>query len=110
MDNESFFKMPKILFMDKYKGLSAEAKLLYCLMLDRMQLSAINGWCDKNGEVFIFYTIAETSEMLGCGHDKATRLQRELVKHNLLCRKYQGKGKPAKLYVLSMPKISTDPP
>ena len=105
-----FFKMPKVLFTDKYKGLSAEAKLLYGLMLDRMQLSAINGWCDKNGEVFIFYTIAETSEMLGCGHDKATRLQRELEEHNLLRRKYQGKGKPAKLYVLSIPKISTEPP
>ena len=104
MDNESFFKMPKVLFTEKYKGLSAEAKLLYGLMLDRMQLSAINGWCDKNGEVFIFYTIAETSEMLGCGHDKATRLQRELVKHNLLRRKYQGKGNPAKLYVLPIPK------
>ena len=90
--------------------LSAEAKLLYGLMLDRMQLSAINGWCDKNGEVFIFYTIAETSEKLGCGHDKATKLQRELEKHNLLRRKYQGKGKPAKLYVLTVPKISTEPP
>ena len=92
MDNEAFFKMPKVLFTDEYRDLSAEAKLLYGLMLDRMNLSAVNGWCDKNGEVFIFYTIAETSEVLGCGHDKATRLQRELVKHNLLCRKYQGKG------------------
>ena len=110
MDNESFFKMPKMLFTERYKALSAEAKLLYGLMLDRMQLSAINGWCDKNGEVFIFYTIAETSEVLGCGHDKATRLQRELEKHNLLRRKYQGKGKPAKLYVLTVPKISVEPP
>ena len=75
--------MPKVLFTDEYKDLSAEAKLLYGLMLDRMQLSAINGWCDKNGEVFIFYTIAETSEVLGCGHDKATRLQRELEKHTI---------------------------
>ena len=110
MDNDTFFKMPKVLFTDEYKGLSAEAKLLYGLMLDRMQLSAINGWCDKNSEVFIFYTISETSEVLGCGHDKATRLQRELVKHNLLRRKYQGKGKPAKLYVLTVPKISVEPP
>ena len=110
MDNEAFFKMPKVLFTNEYKDLSAEAKLLYGLMLDRMQLSAINGWCDKNGEVFIFYTIAETSEMLGCGHDKATRLQHELVKYNLLRRKCQGKGKPAKLYVLTVPKISVEPP
>ena len=110
MDNETFFKMPKVLFTDEHKDLSAEAKLLYGLMLDRMQLSAINGWCDKNGEIFIFYTIAETSEKLGCGHDKATRLQRELEKNNLLRRKYQGKGKPAKLYVLTVPKISAESP
>ena len=110
MDNEVFFKMPKALFTERYKGLSAEAKLLYGLMLDRMQLSAINGWCDKNGEVFIFYTIAETSEVFGCGHDKATRLQRELEKYNLLRRKYQGKGRPAKLYVLSIPKTSIRAP
>ena len=51
--------MPKVLFTEAYKDLSAEAKLLYGLMFDRMQLSAINGWCDKNGEVFIFYTIAK---------------------------------------------------
>ena len=99
-----FFKMPKVLFTEKYKDLSAEAKLLYGLMLDRIQLSAINGWCDKNGEVFIFFTIAETSEILGCGHDKTTKLQRELEKYNLLRRKYQGKGRPAKLYVLPIPK------
>ncbi len=48
--------------------------------------------------------------MLGCGHDKATRLQRELEKHNLLRRKYHGEGKPAKLYVLTVSKISTEPP
>ncbi|MGN0467232.1 MAG: replication initiator protein A [Acutalibacteraceae bacterium] len=98
--------MPKVLFTDEYKALSAEAKLLYGLMLDRMQLSTINGWCDKNGEVFIFYTIAETSEKLGCRYDKATRLQRELEKYKLLRREYQGKGKPAKLYVLTVPKTS----
>ena len=103
---EAFFKMPKVLFSGEYKDLSAEAKLLYGLMLDRMQLSAINGWCDKNGEVFIFYTIAETSEMLGCGHDKATKLQRELEHHNLLYRKHQGMGRPARLYVLPIPKTS----
>ncbi|MGN1443857.1 MAG: replication initiator protein A [Acutalibacteraceae bacterium] len=108
MNNKAFFKMPKFLFSDEFKDLSAEAKLLYGLMLDRTQLSAANKWCDKNGEVFIFFTIAETSEALGCGHDKATRIQRELVKHKLLHRENQGKSKPARLYVLSVPKISVE--
>ena len=35
---------------------------------------------------------------------EVTRLQRELEKYNLLRRKYQGKGRPAKLYVLPIPK------
>ena len=110
-DQFSFYRIPKILIQaPEYKDVSDGAKILYGLMLDRMQLSAINGWCDKNGEVFIFYTIAETSEVFGCGHDKATRLQRELEKYNLLRRKYQGKGKPAKLYVLTVPKTSAEPP
>ena len=55
MDNEAFLKMPKVLFADEYKDLSAEAKLLYGLMLDRMNLSAINGWCDKT-ERSLFFT------------------------------------------------------
>lgn len=109
MNNESFFKMPKVLFSEKFKNLSAKAKLLYGLMLDRKQLSTVNNWCDKNGEIFIFFTIAETSIILGCGHDKATRIQRELVKHTLLRREYQGKGNPARLYVLPVPKTSVEP-
>lgn len=110
MSNESFFKMPKVLFSENFEGLSAEAKLLYGLMLNRTQLSAVNNWCNKNGEVFIFFTIAETSIILGCGHDKATRIKRELVKHILIRREYQGKGKPARLYVLPVLKISVEPP
>lgn len=30
--------------------LSADAKLLYCLFLDRMGVSARNGWKDERGE------------------------------------------------------------
>lgn len=108
MNNEAFFKMPKVLFSEKYADLSAEAKLLYGLRLDRTQLSAVNNWCDKNGEVFIFFTITETSTILGCGHDKATRIQRELVNYKLLRREYQCKGKPARLYALPVPKTSVE--
>lgn len=64
MNNEAFFKMPKVLFSENFKNLSAEAKILYGLMLDRTQLSAANNWCDKNGEVFIFFTITETVVLL----------------------------------------------
>ena len=56
----SFYRIPKVLFTDeRFKGISAEAKVLYGLLLDRMALSAKNGWMDKNGRVYIAYTIED---------------------------------------------------
>lgn len=68
----TFYRVPKALFTNsKYKAVSAEAKLLYGMLLDRMGLSAKNGWCDNVGLVFIYFTIDEAMEYLGCGHEKA---------------------------------------
>jgi len=96
----TFYRVPKTLMTNpKYKLISAEAKLLYGLLLDRMGLSVKNGWCDDNGLVFIYFTIEETMEYLGCGHDKAAKLFSELEKVELLERRKQGQGKPAIIYV-----------
>ena len=103
----AFLRVPKVLISHTaYKKLSADAVLLYGILFDRMCLSVKNRdrFTDRYGDVFVYCTLKEICETFNCGHDKATRLQCELVKHNLLCRKCQGKGKPAKLYVLSMPK------
>ena len=44
----SFYRLPKALFVDpRFRGISAEAKILYGLLLDRMGLSVKNGeWLD----------------------------------------------------------------
>lgn len=56
----SFFRVPRILFTaSEFKGLSNDAKLLYGLMLDRMSLSATNGWFDSKGRVYIYFTMNE---------------------------------------------------
>ena len=40
----SFYRIPKVLFTDRrYKSVSMEAKVLYGLLLDRMNLSIRNG-------------------------------------------------------------------
>ena len=96
----SFFRIPRTLIKDKrFHGLSTEAKLLYGLMLDRMGLSLRNGWLDEEDRVFIFYTLQEVQDTLGCGHNKATRLLNELEQYGLIERVRQGQGKPAKIYV-----------
>ena len=59
-DSYSFYRIPRQLITgEKYKGLSVEAKLLYGMMLDRMGLSLRNGWLDKTGRVYIYYTVEE---------------------------------------------------
>ena len=71
------------------------------LMLDRMGLSARNGWYDELDRVYIYYTVEEITEDLCCGHNKAVRLLAELDTKGvgLIERKKQGQGKPTMIYV-----------
>lgn len=96
----SFYRIPKILLTDhRYKGVSLEAKVLYGLLLDRMGLSARNGWLDDSGRVFLYFTQEGAMAMLDCGKDKTTKLFRELETIGLMERKKQGQGRPARIYV-----------
>ena len=99
----SFYRIPKMLFKDKlFKDVSAEAKVLYGLMLDRTGLSLKNGWLDEENRVYIVYTIAEIMDDLNCADQKAGKLLSELdtVKGiGLIERKRQGLGKPNIIYV-----------
>ena len=99
-DQYSFYRIPKILLTDRrYKGVSLEAKVPYGPLLDRMGLSARNGWLDDNGRVFLYFTQEEAMAMLDCSKDKATKLFRELEGIGLMERKKQGQGHPARIYV-----------
>lgn len=75
----SFYRIPRLLIVgERFSSLSTDAKLLYGLMLDRMNLSARNGWYDDAGRVYIYYTLEEIQESMSCGHGKAVRLLAEL--------------------------------
>lgn len=99
----SFYRIPRQLITgDHFKRLSTDAKLLYGLLLDRMSLSAKNGWYDDQGRVFIYYTLDEIQEDLNCAHGKAVKLLSELDTGNgfgLIERVKQGQGRPTKIYV-----------
>ena len=97
----SFYRIPKILFsQNKFWNVSTDAKLLYGILLDRMNLSARNGWLDEAGRVYIIFTIEEIKESLGCAEKKAVKLLDELEKKaELIERKRQGLGKPNLIYV-----------
>ena len=99
----TFYRIPKALFIDPtFSHLSAEAKLLYGLMLDRMGLSRRSGWIDRQGRVYIYFTHTEIQDCLQCGHNKAVRLLKELDQElGLIRRKRQGLGRPDRIYVMN---------
>lgn len=101
-----FYRIPKLLIADKrFAELKCEAKLLYGIMLDRMELSAKNKWLDELGRVYIYYTIERIMIDLGCKHEKAGRLLAELERFGLIQRVKQGMGRPDRIYVCKFTEI-----
>jgi len=102
-ESYSFYRIPRELITGEYfKVLSTDAKLLYGLLLDRMGLSAKNGWLDQHGRVYIYYTVEEIAKDINCGLVKAGKLLAELDTAKgigLIERVKQGQGKPTIIYV-----------
>ena len=91
----SFYRIPKALFLEsRFQNLSTDAKTLYGILLDRMSLSAKNGWLDEQGRVFIIFTIEDVKRALCCADNKATKLLRELEEFGLIERKRRGLDDP----------------
>ena len=70
----TFYRIPKLLITDPaFKNLTSDAKILYGLMLDRMSLSAKNGWFDEEGRVYIYYSIEDVMESMNCSKNKGMK-------------------------------------
>lgn len=99
----SFYRVPRLLIKDiRFRDLSCEAKLLYGLMLDRLSLSIKNGWLDDENRAYIYYTLENIVEDLGCSTGKCVKVLAELDDKKgigLIERKKQGLGKPDIIYV-----------
>ena len=102
-DQFSFYKIPKLLFTEEYfKRISVEAKVLYGLMLDRMSLSMKNQWMDEDGRAYIYYSLEDIMDALGCSNKKAISIMKELDTDagiGLIEKKRQGQGKPTMIYL-----------
>lgn len=100
-DRYSFYRVPKALIkVDLFEKMSGDAKLLYAVLLDRMNLSLKNGWQDEDGNAYIICTIDEIMDSIRCARQKAVKLLDELEhEYQLIERRRQGLGKPNLLYV-----------
>lgn len=99
-DNQlpQFYAVPTFLWEEPFVDLALEAKMLYGMLLSRAGLSRTNGWIDKHGRIYIYFTLEETMKSLRCGEQKASRLMKSLEAHGLIVRERRGCGKPYSVF------------
>ena len=97
----AFFKFPKpFIYDEKYKVLSNNAKMLYMLLFDRLELSLKNGWHDKEGNVFQYYTNDQLMIDLNCNSNKTIiKIKKELKDAGLMTEVRQGMNLPNRIYL-----------
>ena len=97
----SFFKFPKpFIYDEKYKTLSNNAKMLYMLLFDRLELSLKNGWYDKEGNVFQYYTNEQLMIDLNCNSNNTIiKIKKELKDAGLMTEVRQGMNLPNRIYL-----------
>ena len=96
----AFFKFPKpFIYDEKYKKLSNNAKLMYMLLFGRLELSVKNGWHDRKGNVFQYYTNEQLMIDLNSSEKTIIKVKKELREVGLLEEVRQGNNLPNRIYI-----------
>lgn len=85
--------------------LNETAKLVYILLLSRIQLSQANGMVDADGNVFCRYPITALAKDSGKSETTVKDALHDLQDQNLIARKHQGVGNANKIYLTLPPEI-----
>ncbi|MGG6796165.1 UNVERIFIED_CONTAM: replication initiator protein A [Streptococcus canis] len=115
---QTFYQIPEIFFTriqhndngyvkltSSYVELSSDAKLAYGALYNRCKLSISSfqkgnrDYVDKNGAVFLIFTVTDLMLLLDKGKMKVTQIKKELQEHGLLREVRQGLNKPNRLYL-----------
>ena len=104
-----YYQIPKELFINpNYKKLSSDSKLLYALLLDRLSISMVNKWIDKNENIFLVFSRKEAEEKLNLSDKTVTKAFKQLNDAKLIYEKRQGLKKNNIIYVGKINHISND--
>ena len=96
-----YYQVPKELYTNaRYKTTTSnDAKMLYALLLDRMELSRTNNWVDSDGTIFLIFKREDLADMLGICTTTVWRAIKQLKEVGLIAEKRQGLNKPNLIYI-----------
>ena len=96
----SFTQIPLSLYeAQPYREITPLSRQLYGLLRYRTCLAEKYCWEDEKGRRYIYFTIRQISEELGCSVRTAGKLMTELQGKGLLEKERQGQGKPNRIYL-----------
>ena len=101
VQQHKYYQVPKELFTNpRYKTtLNNDAKMLYAILLDRMELSRANGWVEDDGTIYLIFKREELSDILGLCETTVWRAMKQLKTVGLIGEKRQGLTKPNLIYI-----------
>ena len=100
IQNIYHLQMPRWLFTDpRYQPLALEAKVAYTFLLNRFQLSRLNGWINDRGEVFIIYTRRSLAAEMQVSYHKVLAAMKELAGAGLIWERRCGRGDANQIYL-----------
>lgn len=100
IDQTLFYQMPKLLFSNPlYFPLTNNARVVYSLLRDRMDLSRKNGWCEDDGTIYLLFPLDKIAEIAKISHKTCVNVMNELKKYDLVITRRMGLGKPNRVYI-----------
>ncbi len=96
-----YYQVPKELYTNpRYKTtINNDAKMLYALLLDLMELSRTNGWIEDDGTIFLIFKREDLADMLGICTTTVWRAIKQLKEAGLIEEKRQGLNRPNLIYI-----------
>ena len=99
----SFLRIPTLLVTEpKYSRLSNESKVLFGLLLDRMDVAQKNDWIDEENRVYVIYPLEEIQSDLGTTKRKTMDCLAELESNGLIRKRLRGPGMPSMIYIKNL--------
>ena len=100
IDQTLFYQMPKLLFSNPlYFPLTNNARVVYSLLRDRMDLSRKNGWCEDDDTIYLLFPLDKIAEIAKISHKTCVNVMKELKKYDLVITRRMGLGKPNRVYI-----------
>ncbi|MGM0175663.1 replication initiator protein A [Enterococcus sp. DIV0800] len=103
---DKFYQLPKVLFTNpKYRKLKSNAKIVYAILKDRMELSIKNNHVNERGEIYFTYDEDKLSDLTGISKRSIGTARSHLEEVGLLETERTGR---ANIYFLTHPEVTKE--